>query len=57
MVRFETPPRCQQETLFNTEQQVSSYRLHHPAAFWNGHEEPLPKDGGRKRTIDARNRA
>jgi len=53
--RFERPRSPLQETLFGTEQQAVSYKLHHPAALWNGHEEPLPKDGGRKRKLDARN--
>jgi site-specific DNA-methyltransferase (cytosine-N4-specific) len=54
--RFERPIQPQQESMFEAGVQAASYKLHHPAAFWNGHEEPLPEDGGKKRKIDARNR-
>jgi len=55
--RFERPPEPQQETMFEVGNHATSYKLHHPAAFWNGHEEPLPPDGGKIRKINARNRA
>lgn len=52
--RFERPALAEQESLFragaSTEQ--ASYKVFHPAVLWNGsREEPLPEDGGRKRTL------
>ena len=44
--RFERPPEPQQESMFDPTGEQTAYKLHHPAAFWNGHEEPLAKDGG-----------
>jgi DNA modification methylase len=55
--RFERPPEPQQETMFERGTQAASYKLHHPAALWNSHEEPLPSDGGQTRKINARNRS
>jgi len=55
--RFERPPEPQQESMFDPTGEQTAYKLHHPAAFWNGHEEPLAKDGGKERRIDARRRA
>jgi site-specific DNA-methyltransferase (cytosine-N4-specific) len=55
--RFERPPEPQQETMFEGGTQAASYKLHHPAALWNSHEEPLPSDGGQTRKINARNRS
>lgn len=55
--RFKRSAEATQSTMFETEAQVNSYKLHHPAALWNGHEEPLSSDGGKKRRISARNRS
>jgi site-specific DNA-methyltransferase (cytosine-N4-specific) len=57
--RFERPEEPQQQAMFETgaRNQATSYRLHHPAAMWNGDEEPLAPDGGKARKIDARNRS
>ena len=47
--RFERPSAPQQEAMFDTFAVPISYKLHHPAALWNGHEDPLPEDGGKQR--------
>jgi site-specific DNA-methyltransferase (cytosine-N4-specific) len=52
--RFERPPEPQQEWMFDPSGEGSTYRLHHPAARWSRHEEPLEEDGGKKRRINAR---
>lgn len=50
--RFERPPRIEQEALFNISSGESqSYRISHPAILWNGREDPLPSDGGKKRAL------
>ncbi|MGH7225720.1 MAG: DNA-methyltransferase [Gemmataceae bacterium] len=51
--RFERPVEPQQEAMFENGTQGVTYKLHHPAAFWNGRENPLPADGGMKRRIVA----
>jgi DNA modification methylase len=55
--RFERPPRPEQESMFDQTGTSISYKLHHPAALWNGHEEPLEEDGGKVRRINARHRS
>ncbi len=55
--RFERPTAAQQETMFEGVGRVMSYKVHHPAAFWNGREEPLKDDGGKTRRGDARDTA
>lgn len=55
--RFERPPDPQQEWMFDTSAGGAAYKLYHPGAVWNGHEDPLPADGGKKRTLDARRRS
>lgn len=52
--RFERAPSPKQEAMFDFTLPTASYKLHHPAASWNGHEEPLPQDGGKTRKINAR---
>jgi DNA modification methylase len=52
--RFERTPKPEQESMFGQTATSVSYKLHHPAALWNGHEEPLEEDGGKKRRINAR---
>lgn len=54
--RFERPRDPEQETMFDAPSETISYKLHHPGALWNGHEDPLPADGGKQRKINARNR-
>ncbi len=53
MGRFEREGQPEQAALFSASSNGSSYRLHHPAALWNGPEKPLPADGGRKRRVGA----
>lgn len=55
--RFQRPPKGEQEILFEVVSTKSSYKLHHPGALWNGHEEPLPSDGGKKRSVNAGRRS
>lgn len=55
--RFERTPESQQEWLFDANRDGPAYQLHHPAALWNGREEPLEADGGKERRIDARRRS
>jgi DNA modification methylase len=52
--RFERPPEPQQVWMFGPGGEGATYKLYHPAAMWNGHEEPLDDDGGKKRRIRAR---
>ena len=54
--RFERPPEPQQEPMFDLDATRTTYKLYHPGALWNGHEDPLSEDGGRKRMIHARRR-
>ena len=53
--RFERPPSPEQESLFDVGSGNITYRIHHPGLMWNGHDSPLPTDGGKKRIINARN--
>lgn len=55
--RFERAPKPEQESMFDETGRAISYKLHHPAALWNGHEEPLEEDGGKTRRINARHRS
>ena len=52
--RFERPRGPEQESMFDQVSNGVTYRLHHPSALWNGHNEPLEEDGGQKRRISAR---
>ncbi len=54
--RFERVPKPQQESMFKETVTSISYKLHHPAALWNGREEPLEEDGGKTRRLNARHR-
>lgn len=49
--RFDKPIASEQESLFDDLGSGASYKLFHPAILWNGKEEPLTTDGGRKRTL------
>ena len=53
--RFARPPAAEQDSLFEVQNGTATYKIHHPGLMWNGHEEPLPADGGRRRHIDAEN--
>jgi len=53
--RFERPEAPEQESMFDIGGEGISYRIHHPGARWNGHEEPLAEDGGKRRILNARN--
>ncbi|MBF6560183.1 MAG: site-specific DNA-methyltransferase [Candidatus Binataceae bacterium] len=55
--RFERAPEPKQEQMFDASGESSAYKLHHPAALWNGHEDPLEKDGGKERKLNARRRS
>lgn len=55
--RFERPSKPQQESMFEEIGVPISYKLHHPAALWNGREEPIEEDGGKTRRIRARHRS
>ncbi|MGO9273890.1 MAG: DNA-methyltransferase [Terriglobia bacterium] len=55
--RFERPPEPVQERLFDPTGEGMTYKLHHPAALWDGREEPLAEDGGKVRRINARRQA
>jgi DNA modification methylase len=58
--RFERPEQPQQGEFFTTAEMPAegiAYKLHHPAAMWNGRQNPLPQDGGKKRRIGAGNPA
>jgi len=55
--RFERPRKPEQESMFEKTGGSISYKLHHPGALWNGHEEPLEQDGGKTRRTHARNPA
>lgn len=47
-----------QETMFPLNGTgTTGYKLYHPASLWNGDDDPLPKDGGRKRKVNARHSA
>ncbi len=48
--RFERPPKPQQESMFDDKAVSISYKLHHPAAFWNGHQEETARGGRRANT-------
>jgi DNA modification methylase len=58
--RFEKPRKPEQESMFKEVSDAISYRLHHPAALWNGNEngtngdDLLHEDGGKTRRINAR---
>lgn len=52
--RFRRPPEATQEAMFPLNGNGATYKLHHPAALWSAGDEPLPKDGGRKRKVNAR---
>ncbi|HZP00165.1 MAG TPA: site-specific DNA-methyltransferase [Terriglobia bacterium] len=52
--RFERPEIPEQENLFHGKgsSDLGWYKIFHPAKLWNGsREEPLPEDGGRRRTL------
>jgi site-specific DNA-methyltransferase (cytosine-N4-specific) len=56
--RFDRPAPPAQEFMFDGLVGTAvTYRLHHPAALWNGQEDPLPEDGGKTRRINARSRS
>ena len=55
--RFERPEEPMQESMFENGTQGASYKLHHPAALWNGREDPLEEDGGKTRRLSARRRS
>ncbi len=55
--RFERAPKPEQESMFEFDSTGITYKLNHPAALWNGHESPLPEDGGKLRRVRARSRA
>lgn len=55
--RFDRPSEPRQEWMFDPDAEGIAYKLYHPGALWNGHEDPLPDDGGKKRIIDARRRS
>ncbi len=55
--RFERPVEPEQEPMFESISEGTTYKLHHPGALWNGREKPLPFDGGKKRRIRASNPA
>ncbi len=50
--RFERPCQPEQGALFDFGGKPISYKIHHPGVMWNGREEPLPQDGGKKRTMN-----
>jgi site-specific DNA-methyltransferase (cytosine-N4-specific) len=49
--RFERPPEPEQETMFDVAGEGVTYKIHHPGVMWNGREDPLPEDGGKRRVI------
>jgi hypothetical protein len=55
--RFERPSALEQDSMFDLGIGCGNvtYKIHHPGLIWNGHEEPLPEDGGKKRILNARN--
>jgi hypothetical protein len=53
--RFERPVAPEQDSMFDLGSNDIAYKIHHPGLMWNGHEEPLSEDGGKKRIIHARN--
>jgi len=53
--RFERPVAPEQGSMFDIGGEGISYKIHHPGVMWNGHEDPLPEDGGKKRILNARN--
>ena len=55
--RFERPLESEQVPMFAAVGSEVAYKLHHPAARWNAHEEPLPADGGKRRNGNARGKA
>jgi DNA modification methylase len=55
--RFERPTAPQQQLIFSANSEGSVYKLCHPAALWNGPQEKLDEDGGRKRNVNAGRRA
>lgn len=52
--RFKRPPSPEQETMFGVPSGDTTYKIHHPGLMWNGHEDPLSPDGGRKRNGNAK---
>jgi site-specific DNA-methyltransferase (cytosine-N4-specific) len=58
--RFEKPRKPEQASMFKDVSDSISYRLHHPAALWNGNgngttgDDLLEEDGGKTRRINAR---
>ena len=54
--RFEKPLEPQQDSMFSQNGEGSLYKIHHPAALWEGAEDPLPQDGGKVRTTRAARR-
>lgn len=52
--RFERAPKPEQELMFGPTADSATYKLYHPGALWNGRDEPLEQDGGKKRRIGAR---
>lgn len=55
--RFERPVEPQQVPMFDVGGTPIAYKIHHPAAMWNGDEESLPQDGGKRRILNARRSA
>jgi site-specific DNA-methyltransferase (cytosine-N4-specific) len=53
--RFERPLAPEQDSMFDLGACGVTYKIHHPGLMWNGHEEPLSEDGGKKRIINASN--
>ncbi len=49
--RFDRPLQPQQGWMFDPVGDGAIYKLYHPAAMWDGHQEPLAADGGKKRRI------
>ena len=53
--RFERPVVPEQDSMFDIGGEEVSYKIYHPGLMWNGHEDPLPEDGGKRRILNARN--
>jgi site-specific DNA-methyltransferase (cytosine-N4-specific) len=53
--RFERPAVPEQDSMFDVGGEGISYKIHHPGMMWNGHEDPLQEDGGKRRILNARN--
>jgi site-specific DNA-methyltransferase (cytosine-N4-specific) len=47
--RFERGTAAEQDSMFDVNAVGASYRLSHPGILWNGKEDPLDEDGGKKR--------